>query len=522
MRVGGAEFRVVCCCCCTVVAHGNVTKTATEREVETHGCRKLPKGKPSESMEACLAEILFAELKAAGFECCMANITLDGDSKTAAIVKRIFPDCKVWDCFSHMSVNFRKRLTDLGNHKVGKDGPTAWFESHRADCPKRRKLGGGDCAAEWDCILIFSGHLFGWRLSRNLSNAFYQVFTPEACATPELTTAATTKWGKEVDRIMRCRQGLASADQDGAPLQMSESQRREKGEFVTCPPLVSGILVEIERHLTRRIPRMIMPGHDPSVQAYAEMQHAKGRTWNAKSSQPTGLEHLLRGSLSVLDGCFVGFLSHAKAQGKDAERACVDCTVQVHRAVEAKEGLSVGVLLGEGAVKAIMLIRRASVAQSKCRRSPKGQQKHAETKQKLKVVRFQSKDKDACGKGIGLVQDPAKVPPAAGKDKKKCVCGAAKAVAGKPCKCGHDGNPACKSCLRPGHASIRQFSLCLAAKRNKSAGKPAMDASKAREDANAEAVAWESEASKYFGNFCWCIDTCIDLNNLLFSGWLRT
>ena len=141
--LGGTEFKVVCCCCCTVVAYGNVTKLATEREVEKHGCLKLPKGKSSESMEACLAEMLFAELKTDGFECCLLNITLDGDSKTAAIVKKIFPNCNVWDCFSHMLVNFRKRLTDLGNHKVGKDGPIAWFESHRGNCPKRQKIGGG-------------------------------------------------------------------------------------------------------------------------------------------------------------------------------------------------------------------------------------------------------------------------------------------------------------------------------------------------------------------------------------------
>ena len=501
--LGGTEFKVVCCCCCTVVAYGNVTKLATEREVEKHGCLKLPKGKSSESMEAYLAEMLFAELKADGFECCLLNITLDGDSKTAAIVKRIFPDCNVWDCFSHMSVNFRKRLTDLGNHKVGKDGPIAWFESHRGNCPKRQKIGGGDYASEWDCVRIDSGYLFGWRISRNLSVSFHQVFTPEACATPELVDAATVKWGKEVDRIMRYRQGLPSTDQDGAPLQMSEDKRREKGEVVTCPPLVSGILAEIERHLTRRTPRMTMPGHGPSVQAYAESQHAKARMWNVKSSQPCGLECLLRGSLAVLDGCFIGFLTHAKAQGKDAERAYVDYTVQVHRAVEAKEGLQVGSLLSEGAVEAIMKMRRTSVSQSKHRRSPKGQQKHAETKQKLKVARFQTKGNEY-GKGIGLVQDPAKVAPAGDKAKKKgtCVCGAPMAKVGKGCRCGYDGHPACKACHRPGHASIRQWSICLAAPRNKSAGKQAMDAGKARVDGKAEALAWESEASKIFGSFC--------------------
>ena len=57
----------------------------------------------------------------------MVNVNLNGDSKTAAIVKRIFGDCNVWDCSSHTLVNFRKRLTDLGNHEVGEDRPTAWF-----------------------------------------------------------------------------------------------------------------------------------------------------------------------------------------------------------------------------------------------------------------------------------------------------------------------------------------------------------------------------------------------------------
>ena len=75
---------------------------ATEREVQVNGCLKSPAGKSSESMEPWLAEIVCRELKEAGFDGCLLNVTLDWDSKLAGIVKRLFPNCKVWDCFSHM------------------------------------------------------------------------------------------------------------------------------------------------------------------------------------------------------------------------------------------------------------------------------------------------------------------------------------------------------------------------------------------------------------------------------------
>ena len=499
---------MVCCCCNTIVGFGSCTKIATEREVEVNGCLKLPTGKSSESMEPWLAEIVYRELKEAGFADRLLNVTLDGDSKVAGIVKRLFPNCKVWDCFSHMLVNFRKRLSDLGLHKLGKDGkdgPTAWFERHRRGCDKRKKQGGGDHANEWDCIRFDqTGYLFGWKLSRNLSVSFYQTFTPETCLTPESTAVATARWPKEVERIMRYRQGLPSTDHNGEPFQLAEKLRRDKGEVITCSPLVSAIEYEIDSYITKRIPSMIMPAHGPSVQAHAESQHAKARWWNVKSSQPAAIEYKLRGSLAVLDGCFIGFLSYAME--KEQESTYVDYAVRVYRAVEAKLELSAGHLLGEGAIAAIMRIRKASVSQSKYRKSPKGTLKHAETKQALKEKRYRQKGKDQYGKGIGIVEAPAAEPAGGGKAKasgpRLCACGHPKATIKKACRCGHDGNPACTTCGRPGHESVKQHSLCLAAPRNAAAGKMAMDTGKARESEAADRAVWASAAASIYGNFC--------------------
>ena len=59
-----------------------------------------------------------------------------------------------------------------------------------------------------------------------------------------------------------------------------------------------------------------------------------------------------------------------------------------------------------------------------------------------------------------------------------------------------------RTCGRPGHQSVKQFSRCLAVPRNAAAGKMAMDASMAREGEAANRASWASDAARICGKFC--------------------
>ena len=145
-----------------------------------------------------------------------------------------------------------------------------------------------------------------------LTSAWSVVFAP--AKTAGNMGACKKQWEEEIDRIFLCYSGQPSQDQEGNYMCISQENRIAQ-HCVTCPHQRSAMREEVDRYLTKNIPKLVREGVWAfPVSSYVESQNAKGALWNTKGSQPTPREWQTRAGLAVLDGCGIGMLRDAKEQ----------------------------------------------------------------------------------------------------------------------------------------------------------------------------------------------------------------